>query len=266
MHFVSIASIFKNEKHIFKEWIETHIREGIDHFYLIDNGSTDNPLEVLQEYIDKGVVTYIHDTQQHVQQLLYNRHFLPRRLESTWWVIIDLDEFVYAPTGTVADFLKTVDVNVGSILMPWVNFSSNGHISQPRSVVKSFTIHEDLDTRKDWGINCKSIIKGTAMTQLGVHHSRIAPNFQYMDSNRQPSDYVCALFVSNDYHDTCGVRLNHYCVQSWEWFSSVKMTRGDACTHHNGRDRAFFDAIEARCSKTYDDALYKKHQDLYDNI
>ena len=31
--------MFKNESMIITEWIEHYLREGIDHFYLIDNGS-----------------------------------------------------------------------------------------------------------------------------------------------------------------------------------------------------------------------------------
>ena len=39
---LSLIAIFKNESHILKEWIEHYINEGVDKFYLIDNGSTDN--------------------------------------------------------------------------------------------------------------------------------------------------------------------------------------------------------------------------------
>jgi hypothetical protein len=236
VHFATIAAVFKNETHILREWLETHIREGIDHFYLIDNNSDDNPLEILHDYVEKGIVTYIFDDTPHAQTELYNRYILPKQHESQWWFIIDLDEFVYSPTGKVSE--------------PWVNFGSSGHVQQPKSVVKNFRLREDLETRKNWSINCKCVLKGGAVQYFGVHHSTILPSFKYIDSNRQSSHYTCALCVCDDYHENCGIRLNHYCVQSWEWFEAIKMTRGDACSSHNGRNQD----------------LYLKYQDMYDNL
>ena len=56
--YISIAIIIKNESLYIKEWIEYHLLVGVDRFYIYDVGSTDNVLEVLQPYIDKGVVIY----------------------------------------------------------------------------------------------------------------------------------------------------------------------------------------------------------------
>ena len=47
MKYLSILSTFKNEATILKEWIDYYLQQGFDHFYLIDNGSTDNFLETL---------------------------------------------------------------------------------------------------------------------------------------------------------------------------------------------------------------------------
>ena len=41
-YYLSIVAIFKNESWILKEWIEHYLNQGVDHFFLIDNGSTDN--------------------------------------------------------------------------------------------------------------------------------------------------------------------------------------------------------------------------------
>ena len=42
MYYLSILAIFKNEAMNLKEWIEHYILNGVEHFYLINNGSTDN--------------------------------------------------------------------------------------------------------------------------------------------------------------------------------------------------------------------------------
>ena len=36
-YYLSVLAIFKNEKHIMKEWLLHHMKEGVEHFYLIDN-------------------------------------------------------------------------------------------------------------------------------------------------------------------------------------------------------------------------------------
>ena len=38
-----------------KVWLEHYINQGVDIFYLINNNSDDNPLDILQPYIDKGI-------------------------------------------------------------------------------------------------------------------------------------------------------------------------------------------------------------------
>ena len=39
-YYLSVLAIFKNEKHIMKEWLLHHMKEGVEHFYLIDNGDS----------------------------------------------------------------------------------------------------------------------------------------------------------------------------------------------------------------------------------
>jgi hypothetical protein len=34
--------MFKNEAAIMREWIEHYLSEGVDHFYFLDDGSSDN--------------------------------------------------------------------------------------------------------------------------------------------------------------------------------------------------------------------------------
>ena len=46
MYNLSILAMFKNESWIIKEWIEHYLLEGVDHFYLIDNGLN----ELIQKY------------------------------------------------------------------------------------------------------------------------------------------------------------------------------------------------------------------------
>jgi len=51
--------------------------QGADHFYLIDNNSTDEPLRILQPYIDRGLVTYVRRDEKY------------RQLENYWFMFTE---------------------------------------------------------------------------------------------------------------------------------------------------------------------------------
>lgn len=57
--YLTVATMFKNQRRWLREWIEFNLMVGVEHFILYDNNSTDLPLEILQPYIDRGVVTFI---------------------------------------------------------------------------------------------------------------------------------------------------------------------------------------------------------------
>jgi len=59
LRFLTVATMLRNERPWLREWIEFYLMMGNEHFIIYDNGSTDLPLEILQFYIDQGIVTYI---------------------------------------------------------------------------------------------------------------------------------------------------------------------------------------------------------------
>src|SRR5262245_4442121 len=97
-HYLSILAIFKNEAHIFQEWIEHYLQEGVEHFFLIDNGSDDNFLETLQPYT--GKISLWERRDRHAQVRLYNETFGAVRHLTQWIIPVDLDEFIYARHGS----------------------------------------------------------------------------------------------------------------------------------------------------------------------
>ena len=56
-HYLSVASIFKNESWGMKEWLDHYKFHGVDHVYLVNDFSTDNYLPILQPYVEEGFVT-----------------------------------------------------------------------------------------------------------------------------------------------------------------------------------------------------------------
>ena len=102
-YYLSVGAMFKNESHSIQEWITHYLHHGVDHFYLINDKSTDNSVERIQPYIDKGLITLFHVEEPYYlgrQRNLYNRHILPLLKESQWLLMIDLDEYVWSPRSS----------------------------------------------------------------------------------------------------------------------------------------------------------------------
>jgi hypothetical protein len=57
--YLTVATMMKNQRPWLREWIEFYMMMGAEHFLIYDNNSTDFPLDVLQHYVDYGIVTYI---------------------------------------------------------------------------------------------------------------------------------------------------------------------------------------------------------------
>jgi len=226
MYYVSVLAIFKNETMNLKLWIEHYLWQGIEHFYLIDNGSDDNPLEILQDYIDKGVVSYYYLPERFKQVQHYRYVFDTENLKNKtrWLIVCDLDEFFYG----VGQQLKKKIMSLGSyydyILCNWQMFGSDGLKEQPNDIRTSIT-HCKNRLDKD----TKYIFKPLAIKDSSSICIHSLVNIPYMNKSR--------IRVANQL-----IRLNHYPIQSLEFFTKVKMTRGaaDTIAHQNVRDMNYF--------------------------
>jgi len=56
---LSVLAMFKNEGMIIEEWFKHYLDEGVEHFYLIDNGSTDDYESKIEKF--KPFYTLIKD-------------------------------------------------------------------------------------------------------------------------------------------------------------------------------------------------------------
>ena len=138
-------AIFKNETMNLKLWLDHYLWQGIEHFYLIDNDSNDNPINILQEYIDKGIVTYYFKPEKHQQAQHYRTIFDIENLKekTKWLCICDLDEFFF---GTEKKLFRAIDEFDGYDVIYTHSFfyGSDNLINQPKDIRTSI-IHRTDD-------------------------------------------------------------------------------------------------------------------------
>lgn len=233
---ISVIAIFKNETMNLKIWLDHYLWQGIEHFYLIDNNSDDNPDSILQPYIEKGLVTLYKFPEKYKQKEHYRKVWELENIPSKtkWLVVADLDEFWYAPNSkmsTIIDNYGDYDV----IYSNWYMFGSDGLEKHPSDIRKAITRRSPEQPNSTKWI-CQT--KNVDVSNLGIH-------FFNNDENLNKK-------IEND-----KIHLNHYPIQSKEFFEKVKMTRGDvdASTHDNTRDWNYFNKYDE--NKTVIDTILK---------
>ena len=269
-YYLSVLAIFKNEGHCINEWIKHYILEGVEHFYLIDNGSTDDYMISL-EYISK--VDIIIDPTKHCQNKHYNKYLRKIKEETEWIMVIDLDEFMYSRKGynTIPEYLKTIDDSIEQIGVPWKMFGSSGYIFQPSTIIDNFVYRHAFPVI--WNmVYVKSITKTRNLTEISQHIHYINSVQKYYEITlkefivgMQPTITGYKQILNESYIENNGLHLNHYPIQSFDWYINVKATRGDVESkkHENTRDVEYFNKYEIN-NGILDDELALKR--TYNNL
>ena len=97
---LAFVLIAKNEAPYIEEWINFHVKQGVTHFIIYDNESTDNFREVLEPYIKSGLVTYKILKGRRRQNDAYNMAVHDYKHKFRYMAFIDADEFMFVRNNT----------------------------------------------------------------------------------------------------------------------------------------------------------------------
>jgi glycosyltransferase involved in cell wall biosynthesis len=177
MYSISVLAMFKNESNIIIDWIDHYLAEGVEYFYLIDNGSTDDTTRKISRY--SNYVTLVKDARRMetgTQTFLLNHYYLNKiKNETEWLIICDIDEYIYSrhKRDKIIDILNTLPLNVEKIWIPWKCFGSNGHTTQPKDVIRAFTKRKaDISLQMEHGkvigrtLNITSTVSAVTMVEV----------------------------------------------------------------------------------------------------
>jgi len=228
-YFLSIGAIFKNESHALEQWLNHYIRQGVDHFYLVNNESTDNFMEIIERF---DCITLFNHPGKHQQLTAYRTLIQPAACrETTYLGIFDLDEFAYARDGSTLRTILESDRFKGfdQIWSPWLLFGSNGHVEQPVDIIASFT-RRGLARGPVLG---KSIVKTVMLTKLDIHRHFMKPNsLQCKSDGSILSELQSKELAEENSIEKFTIVVNHYKVQSQNFFMQNKATKGSV---HNDK-------------------------------
>lgn len=220
--YLSVVAIAKNEGPYFKEWLDWHISHGVEKFYIYDNESTDNTKDVLQPYIDSGIVDYVYFPGYRRQLAAYDDCLRRNRFKTRWLAVIDIDEFIVPADGlSIKEFLRDLE-EFPVVEINWLCYGSSGEKKKkPGSVMERFKKHS-LPSHP-LNKHVKSIMNPRRIYGMVGCHEAARINGKAVDSNG--SRVKVSWRDRNPIHDK--IKINHYAVRSYEEFIEKK-ARGRA--------------------------------------
>lgn len=236
-HYLAVCAIAKNEGPYFKEWIEWHLSQGVEKFYIYDNESTDCTKEVLTPYIESGVVEYTFFPGQKKQLAAYDDCFERHRLEARWLAVIDLDEFIVPiKDQSIPEYLHSME-DFSVVEINWLVYGSGGaRTKEPGGVMERFRKHSLPEHRLNTHV--KSIVDPRRVCSMTGCHEAARISGRAADSH---GDVLKKGFRDRVPQQDV-IRINHYAVKSYEEFLA-KRARGRARVA-TLRDMGYFEAYD----------------------
>lgn len=220
---LSVCAIMKDEAPYLIEWLEFHKIVGVERFYLYNNNSSDNTLDIVQPYIQSGEVVLHEWPFSPKQQASAYEHCLKEyKQESEWIAFLDLDEFLF-PTEKekLTEVLDEFD-SVPGVGVNTLTFGSSGHEARPPGLqIENFTKR----STDNFEVNryVKSIVRPEEILRPSCPHFFIANNEAFsVTENKEPLRGSISEKLSVQ-----KLRINHYYTRSKQEMKE-KVMRGDA--------------------------------------
>ena len=224
-YYLTVCAIFKDEARYLSEWVSFHLAQGVEHFFLYDNLSTDGGADVLAPFIEAGFVTlkpWPVLKEDGGQATAYRDCLQEHGTQSFWIAFIDLDEFLHAVSKPLPALLEEYE-RYGGLFVHWQNFGSSGHITKPAGgVVESFTRR----ARTTWSRNRegKSIVRptmvapwGAHITHLQAHKFDLVPGASLVTENYEVISPI-RMFLGDKITRLMSKRLGRFAYRLGSWF------------------------------------------------
>ena len=236
-YFLTMAANVRNEGKYLKEWINYHIYQGVEHFYINNDESTDDTLSILIPYIEKGIVTVYEGLRKNgvLQSEFYDQIINEKKNETEWCCFFDIDEF-YQGNLPLRTFLYLLDYETIAVELFWKLFG-DAHLENYEDdyVIKRFNMHCDKSLGATRHIKSICRLERTKKTS-GCPHIFIYESGKIIHSNlKEVQDIPLELRVNTlePVWENCW--LNHYYCKTKEEYQE-KIAKGSAAT---GREKKY---------------------------
>ncbi|MFT4183446.1 MAG: glycosyltransferase family 92 protein [Rhizobium sp.] len=235
-HGIAIAACVKDEASYIEEWVRFHRAVGIRHFYIYDNGSTDNTRAILRDLLDEDALTIIPwagwmkdaatETRLNGQVIVFAHAILNFGGAYRWMAFIDVDEFLLPKEGQTVEQALAAVGDFPNVSLPWHMFATSGHEKRPDGpLTLNYTMRgTDPMTRKENVSNFKCIVDPCEVTEVSVHQFKTR-EFDDLTANDAGKRFTRRARKSPDFYSNRFLQLNHYYTKSREELMA-KIARG----------------------------------------
>lgn len=230
---LSILAIFQDEERFLKEWLDFYRVLGVEHFYLFNNLSEDNYLEVLHPYIKAGLVELFdwpfasqpgnEADWTRIQSAAYREGLQIAKGQSKWVAILDTDEFLFPlQKKDLISFLQDYENNSG-ILINWQIFGSSNvaRIPDDKLMIETLLLQAPADAEVN--TYCKSIVRPEAVKHCMDPHTVVYYPWTHAvdtDKNVFPWEFHKSRPIKIN-----KARINHYWSRDEEFLNTNKLAR-----------------------------------------
>ena len=260
---LAVVAIFKDEAPYLREWLDYHLLAGVDHFYLYDNGSTDNSAQVLAPYVEANLVTLTNLPGKVMQIPAYDDALEKFRFHCRYMAFIDCDEFIFPKTGgSIVDVADEIfsRPNTAALGINFQFFGSNGlqAADYSRGVLERFTRR----AQSDWTFENEEegFLAGNIYIKSIVNPRRVdypfSPHFAFYFAPFKSfnSEGVETWNAGSSPIVADKIVVNHYFTKSLEEFAA-KVKRGSACREVNHKKMSMFQNYDR--NEVFDDGILK---------
>ena len=249
---IGLTIIVKNEGRYLVEWLAHHRLMGFDHFYIVDNESTDNTRPLLQALSRELPLTlFSFPTVPGLGPQLPAYEEVVRRHghEVDWMAFLDADEFLWPAQypDTVSDLIGAAladNPDVGAIALNWATYGSSMKLAEESQLVTArFLRHAHQNHHLNH--HFKSIIRMASFAGFVCPHScALKPGYRYLHTDgSEKSGYTFdGQLNPSQSGEVCWTRfrINHYVIKSYAEFVHRKSARGRGFSPKSALDDRFF--------------------------
>ncbi len=224
---LAVHAIFRNEGPRLKEWIEFHRLVGVEHFFLFNNHSSDDYLEIIEPYVRSGLVDLLEwpgysvsmEQYRPIQVGSMDRAVQLARGRVKWLASMDIDEFLFAvDQDSVAEFLSAYD-DVGGLAVNWQGFGSSGVEKIPQDRLLIETLHRCAHVEHPFNHHVKSVVRPErVIAGVNSHFFEYRQGYGAVNSDRVAVDGQMTSYVAAD-----KIRINHYWSGDLQWLWGKKI-------------------------------------------
>lgn len=235
-----IMTCIKNEHEYLNEWIQYHLKIGIDHIFIFEDMDSDSHKGITEKYKEVTLSSILdildekkteeakelkYEKKINVQHLYFK--YALEYLKNTypnyeWCFVIDVDEFITLESENNIKDVMSEYKNNDAVILYWKCYGANGLIDKP-----DYNIKGVVDTYAEPATG--KILKNTYLCTKICHNLRRYEIKNFINQHKI-SNKACWCNTDNEKNwfktSYSNIYIRHYITKSWEEYVWKRRVRG----------------------------------------